>query len=785
MRDGDSMDDRGRIGGTHHETGRRNDFDRPVTACIRRDRRLGAGHQGIEYGRACRGRRCIDGAGRLRTAAGEIDRHRVAADTHLGVNADRFVRDAVVVEVILELVRAVGHPCDHRPRCRFRAVEDLRHRLFEPGSSGLGCQPLDVGCSHVEGGQLRLQIAPQDLGLAHVLQYDRFGLLVEAPGGDDADRRDAQPLLKDLRSARAVAARRRAADIEMMADRADELRTLANRLDQVAAQHDDNVLAALCGKADAARGRRAAVEVAAKKAFGTADLAGVGSATWQALWIAARRFAAEAAYVGKPFPLAADDARCVLCHQALDEDARRRLQGFEEFISADLERQARDAEEAYGTDRRQFDTQRIRTASFSAIRRRVALVDAGVGRAVLRFLASTRLRRRICEQKIAGVITVAPPSAAPCPAAVLNQLEARTRAYADQLRNAAHADGRKTLEAERDELADRIALTSLLPKARSEVQRLKDLALIAKALPSTTTNQITKLGNDIADHVITPQLRDRFQSEIVALAANRVRVEIVRSGGRFGSPQYQVRFFANAAARVHDVLSEGEQTCVALAAFLAELATAPARSALVFDDPVTSLDHRWRKRVANRLVSEAAARQVIVFTHDLVFVHDLKDTAEKSGTSVKVMTVARGPAGAGIVADGLPWRGTSIKDRVDKLEKEVREAKPFHDAHDEDEYRGRAFKIYNGLRSTWERAIEDVAFNGVIVRHRDYVNTKHLRKTTVLTGQDCDAFDVGFKKCCDQTDAHDPSRARSDEPLSPDDILKDVRGVLELKLLSS
>src|SRR3546814_8401890 len=51
--------------------------------------------------------------------------------------------------------------------------------------------------------------------------------------------------------------------------------------------------------------------------------------------------------------------------------------------------------------------------------------------------------------------------------------------------------------------------------------------------------------------------------EIVRLAASKVRVEIVRSGGKYGSPQYQVRLFAKPDAKVHEILSEGEKTCVA------------------------------------------------------------------------------------------------------------------------------------------------------------------------------------------------------------------------------
>ncbi len=96
-------------------------------------------------------------------------------------------------------------------------------------------------------------------------------------------------------------------------------------------------------------------------------------------------------------------------------------------------------------------------------------------------------------------------------------------------------------------------------------------------------------------------MRDRFQQEIVALAGNRVCVEVARSGGKFGSPQTEVKLKANPKAKVHDVLSEGEQTSAALASYLTELANAARNSALVFDGPVSSLDHRWRSKVTKHL----------------------------------------------------------------------------------------------------------------------------------------------------------------------------------------
>jgi ParB/RepB/Spo0J family partition protein len=276
--------------------------------------------------------------------------------------------------------------------------------------------------------------------------------------------------------------------------------------------------------------------------------------------------------------------------------------------------------------------------------------------------------------------------------------------------------------------------------------------------------------------LITSVMRQLVQDDNFKTLLRAEGIEIARVGGRYGSPQYQVRLLAKPDAKVLSVLSEGEQTCIALAAFLTEVTTMDHRSALVFDDPVTSLDHRWRKKVAERLVKEAAVRQVIVFTHDLIFVNDLHDLAQQKKIPQASRSIGRGAAGTGIVEDGLPWQGKSVEDRLDKLSKRAHAAKELFDDSRDEEYAEEAATIYNRLRSTWERALESIAFGGVVQRHRDYIETKHLRKTIVLTDADCDAFHAGFKRCCDITDAHDPSAVRNGEPPAPSEILKDIQG---------
>lgn len=525
-----------------------------------------------------------------------------------------------------------------------------------------------------------------------------------------------------------------------------------------------------------AKGKREAARRAAQQAFGNERLSGVGDAAWQALWEAARRYSTDIANPEEPFPPNLDGSLCVLCQQALSPDALARMRRFETFIKEDIERQAQAAEDLAKTAQEALQRHYIGTRQTAASIAQIGLRNPTLAKQVRRFIAAARLRRQVFFKGMAASPLALPnlPEVPASPSPLVTELEAATRRYATELQSVAGGQERRKLEAELAELADRVLLRDAMQIVAFEIQRLTDLSLIEQCLLDTSTTAITRLGNDIADAIVTPQLRDRFQREIVQLAGEKVRVEIVRAGGESGTPNYQVRLFAKPEAKIAAVLSEGEKMCVALAAFLTDLATAAHRSSLVFDDPVCSLDHRWRRQVAIRLGDEAATRQIVVFTHDLVFVNDLVHHAERLKQSPKLITLSREAAGAGVVNDGLPWKIKSVEDRLDKLEKEMRAAKTDYDSNAEERYRQQATSIYNNLRATWERALEDVAFSRVIQRHRDYIDTKSLKKVSVLSDVDCEAFRQGFQKCCDVVDAHDPSVGRNAEVPAPRELMADI-----------
>ena len=597
-------------------------------------------------------------------------------------------------------------------------------------------------------------------GLKHNTTLD--GLLALS-AMTDGERARLQQLAEDLaKNPREAAAEQR--------QYADGIARVARYLQKVEAAYSDSALLGMKALADDARTKRSAATAAAGASFKDTTLPHVGEEVWRELWEAARHYSR---HVEKRFP-AQEGEHCVLCHQPISAEAGERMGSFEHFIREDTEKLATAAEEAYSTAFDGFQSRQPDIRLIGEIRRRIALQHQDLAAGVLQFMASADLRRRQCLKGLSesGELGLSPQL--PLPVAEMQKLEDDARAYAGQLEAAADLEGRKVLQAEHDELVDRAAAGDLHDVATKEVERLGRLDRVAKCLAQTATTAITKLGNDLADEVITPRMRDRFQSEIIRLAAEKVRVEVVRSGGQYGSPNYQIRLFANPKTKVHLVLSEGEQTCVALAAFLTELATATHKSALIFDDPVTSLDHRWRRKVAQRLVEEARERQIIVFTHDLVFVNDLNDSAYRQNTPTKLASLSRGPDGTGIVSDGLPWDHAGVKSRVDRLEKEQRSAKALYDANDEDAYRAAAIRLYGFLRATWERALEEIVFAGVLIRHRDYIDTKNLKKVSVLVEGDAEVFRAAFKKCSDIIEAHDPSRVRNEEPPAPSEILDDI-----------
>lgn len=358
-------------------------------------------------------------------------------------------------------------------------------------------------------------------------------------------------------------------------NKADNIKGLLNFITLVSNQTTDEGLQRLFNLSQDAKLKRKAARIAAERAFSGESLKDIGGEVWWILWEAARHYYTHN-YPAQLFP-PSEEALCVLCQQPLTSEARQRMTRFEDFIKNDAEQHALEAENIFKVAYQKLMALNFDIRPLNPNHREIALQRPDLAKKTLRFIASARLRRYTLVKALKNATELHLPVTVQNPKESLEQLEKTIRDYALELGKSASGEERKKLEKDSTELSDREILRGIMPTVKEEINRLKGIHFLGECISDTTTNAITKLGNDVADTVITPKLRDKFQEEIVKLAAEKVRVEMVRSGGKFGSPQYQIRLFAKPDAKVGVILSEGEQTCVALAAFLTELATAMHR----------------------------------------------------------------------------------------------------------------------------------------------------------------------------------------------------------------
>lgn len=522
------------------------------------------------------------------------------------------------------------------------------------------------------------------------------------------------------------------------------------RLDRLfAAISDDsaNNLRRLAAESDAAR---QAAEAASGALFRDEPLPQIGSAVWQTLWASARAFSDQEAYPERHFPVTDPGSVCVLCQQELTPAAADRLNRFEAFVRDDSQQRAEAAHAAYDAALATFKSAWLSTAELASLvatvrdELRQDALAAEIRSAALRAL----WRHRQIERRHAD-----PAAAFDAPVVgyarqgLVGQV-ADIERRANGLAAEAGSPARAALVAEKTELADRQWLGGIGADVLAEIERLKQIAALEAAQRDTVTNRITAKSTEIAQELVTDALRAQFAREVASFEIAGLAVELRQQNSVQGIPRFKVALTRKPTAAVGQVLSEGEHRCVALAAFMAELATTENKSGIVFDDPVSSLDHMHREAVAKRLVAEAASRQVIVFTHDLAFLFELNRAADdvQPRPQVAISSVSRGADKAGYCRSEPPFKARRVTDITASLTNQLANEQYHFDQGNQEAWRSTVKSIAGTLRDTWEIAVEEVVGH-VIRRLSNEVKTPGLVKLTALTIADCEAMRDGFGRC--------------------------------------
>lgn len=310
---------------------------------------------------------------------------------------------------------------------------------------------------------------------------------------------------------------------------------------------------------------------------------------------------------------------------------------------------------------------------------------------------------------------------------------------------------RKVLIAKYQKLAARQWLGTVKTDVLDQIKRLKTIETLETLQKTTVTKKITTLSTDLAKRLVTDRLSDRFAQETEKLGiAEQHDIELKHARTTAGIPLFHVRMISKPDEPVGKILSEGEHRCVALAAFLAELSTLETSSGIVFDDPVSSLDHIHRDRVAERLATESLKRQVVIFTHDIAFLvlleETCRETRDRAAIPIAYRVVSRGADAAGFCNTEPPANVLPVDKVVKQMRKHLANVKIHHERGDQANWRREVGSFEKELREAWERAVED-AVSPVIKRMAKKVQTDGLIRLTVFQEQDCFDMREAYGRC--------------------------------------
>lgn len=455
--------------------------------------------------------------------------------------------------------------------------------------------------------------------------------------------------------------------------------------------------------------------------FQNRKLSQVGTSEWQAFVKSARHLAEQESEF---YPVSSDI--CLLCQHELSKESQELLIKLWSYLDGDVEAKVQDTSKILTDLKNEIENLNIfafekHTTQYRFLESREPALLAKVTELIE---ACTHIRTNL----IRGLESLARIESEPIDFSVLSHIEQLADRLDEEIKAVSQEDVEKlvdNLQKQKTLLEHRLVLEQQHSKIESYIARLAWKKKALESLPSTRA--ITEKYNELFNSVITGKYIETFQGFLRKFLHPNVLVDI-KTFGRKGETYRQIVLIGDKQKRKTPpdrVLSEGEQRAVALADFLTESSLDDQCSGIIFDDPVTSFDLRWREQAAKVLAQESLNRQVIIFTHDLPFMYFLKEASTEMGCDAAMHWIVRG------TQDGRP--GYVYLNNSPANERDYRSAKVARD------YYSQALKAspqdqelllkqgFGALRTSYEVLVIYDLFNEVVLRFNERISIGRLR----------------------------------------------------------
>ena len=478
--------------------------------------------------------------------------------------------------------------------------------------------------------------------------------------------------------------------------------------------------------------------------FKTDKIEGIGTNEWKDFIISAEIFAKIQKTVNVVYPEKGDN--CLLCQQPISDEAQKLISNYWALIKSVAELNAKQAQEKLNKAKQNYEN-----LNFDLFPKDNTLTVWMTEKYPIELEA---IKQRLSEQKILAQN-------------IISDIENKT--VNERLEIKINLEQHTTIEAVIDayikvlnEDEQRKALEELL-KTKTFLEHKEKFTTHFSKFETYVNNQIwLKKANkaDYAKRKITDTEKalsnkyfnqkyiDTFNEECKKLNGN-FGIDINHTGSA-GKSYRQLKLKGR---NPNAVLSQGEQKVIAIADFLAEMQLSEINRGIIFDDPVTSLDENRKSEIAERLVKEALKKQVIIFTHDLVFVSSLIGHCKESKTANECHWIEN----VGGSQPGTIWLRNTPS--FEKDYKTSGKAQGYYDEAKKSPPEQREDKIKNGfaaLRTSYETQVVFGLFKGVVQRFEERVSVDSL-KSVFFTTEIRDEILDNFYQCCRYMEGHSHS----------------------------
>ncbi len=479
--------------------------------------------------------------------------------------------------------------------------------------------------------------------------------------------------------------------------------------------------------------------------FSSDGIEGIGSKAWRDFILAAKDFVKHQKTDQGVYPKKGDI--CLFCHQPLSQESIKLIENYWAYVISVAEEAAKNAQ--IELDKLVSSIQKINFDLFPVQNTLSAWLIENHLETINTLKIQLAGQKALSECIISNLQKKTPINCneASIEIGELQRIMDELNSSVKKLQNNEYSTELETLKKRKYFLEHKEKFNIHLPKFKTYID---ELIWIKKATRANfSKRKITDTEKILSDKYFNQKYVEIFNSECKNL--NSDFGIVINHTGAGGKSFKQLKLKGKSP---NSILSEGEQNVTAIADFLSETTLSEVNRGIIFDDPVTSLDDYRKSEIAKRLVQESSRKQVVIFTHDLIFVSSLINFCSVQKSEFYCHWIENNNGKPGWV-----WLKNSPS-----YENEYRNENPamkyYSKAKDDDcTPAQRECYLKSGfaaLRTCYEVLVIHNLFKDVVQRFNERVSIDSLKEVRIDENIVALVLD-GFAKCCRYMEGHSHS----------------------------